>query len=225
MKSKKWLFGLLGIVMSLGLAAAYTKDIQAEGEIEYTRYPVGTYVICNGEGELFAVPDHTTEIIAKIPDGSTALILEEGPNFAKVSCDGLTGYLWWGFIHYDESIHFANQIQQLTSEDVRMMAAMIQCEAGWEEYAGQVAVGAVIMNRVKSDIYPNTVSEVLYQTGQFGPAKSKKFAELLANDTIMDSCRQAAAEAFLGVDNVGGALHFRRVGSKEGIVIGNHVFY
>ena len=106
-----------------------------------------------------------------------------------------------------------------------MMAAMIQCEAGNQEFEGQVAVGAVIMNRVKSSSYPNTIQEVIMQPSQFGPSDSQLFADLLANDTIKDTCREAAKQAFSGVDNVGGALHFNRAGSREGLVIGDHVFY
>ena len=105
------------------------------------------------------------------------------------------------------------------------MAAMIQCEAGNQPMEGQIAVGAVIMNRVRSAGYPNTIEEVIYQPSQFGPSDSQTFANLLANDTIKESCREAAKQAYLGTDNVGGALHFQRAGSREGLVIGDHVFY
>ena len=49
-----------------------------------------------------------------------------------------------------------------------LLAALIYCEAGNQPYEGQVAVGAVVMNRVRSGSYPNTISEVIYQSGQFG---------------------------------------------------------
>ena len=51
-----------------------------------------------------------------------------------------------------------------------LLAAIIYCEAGNQPYEGQIAVGAVIMNRVKSSAYPNTIEGVIYQSGQFGPA-------------------------------------------------------
>ena len=53
-----------------------------------------------------------------------------------------------------------------------LMASLIFCEAGNQPYEGQVAVGAVVLNRVKSSVYPNSVSEVIYQSGQFSPAMS-----------------------------------------------------
>ena len=54
--------------------------------------------------------------------------------------------------------------------DKELLAALIFCEAGNQPYEGQVAVGAVVMNRVESASYPNTISEVIYQSGQFTPA-------------------------------------------------------
>ena len=53
-----------------------------------------------------------------------------------------------------------------------LFARLIQCEAGEEPYEGQVAVGAVVMNRVRSGAYPNTVKGVIYASGQFTPAGS-----------------------------------------------------
>ena len=55
------------------------------------------------------------------------------------------------------------------TSDAVLLAALIQCEAGSEIYEGQLAVGAVVINRVKSGSYPNSVSGVIYASGQFGP--------------------------------------------------------
>ena len=54
--------------------------------------------------------------------------------------------------------------------DKELLASLIFCEAGNQPYEGQVAVGAVVMNRVKSSTYPDTISDVIYQSGQFTPA-------------------------------------------------------
>ncbi|HIV91629.1 MAG TPA: cell wall hydrolase [Candidatus Eisenbergiella stercoravium] len=109
--------------------------------------------------------------------------------------------------------------------DATLLAALIQCEAGSESYEGQLAVGAVVVNRVKSASYPNTVSDVIFASGQFTPAGSGKVARVIENGTISSSCMQAAREALSGVTNVGSATHFRRAGGRDGIVIGNHVFW
>lgn len=118
-----------------------------------------------------------------------------------------------------------NSAVEATTDDVTLLAAIIQCESGNEIYEGQLAVGAVVMNRVRSGSYPNTVSEVIYQRKQFTPAGSGAVATVVANGP-KQSCLQAAQEALNGIDNTGGATSFRRASSGHaGVVIGNHVFY
>lgn len=113
----------------------------------------------------------------------------------------------------------------LAASDEMLLAALIQCEAGNQVYEGQVAVGAVVMNRVKSGAYPNTIKDVIFASGQFTPAGSGKLGSLISSGNIKASCIQAAQEAIAGVSPIGTATHFRRAGSTEGIVIGNHVFW
>jgi uncharacterized protein YgiM (DUF1202 family) len=112
-----------------------------------------------------------------------------------------------------------------TASELEILAALIQCEAGGEPYEGQVAVGAVVMNRVRSAAYPNTITDVIYASGQFVPASKSRMQNLILTGTTKESCRQAAIEAINGVSNVGDALYFRRVGNKSGLIIGNHVFW
>lgn len=110
-------------------------------------------------------------------------------------------------------------------DEVTLLAALIQCEAGNESYEGQVAVGAVVMNRVRSGRYPGSVSGVIYDAGQFTPAATGAVASVAANGPKA-SCIQAAQEALAGADNTGGATCFRRASSgMAGVVIGNHVFF
>lgn len=110
-------------------------------------------------------------------------------------------------------------------DDVTLLGALIQCEAGGECYEGQVAVGAVVMNRLRSGYGGGSIYGVIYQKGQFTPASNGSLERRLANG-VSGSCLQAAQEALNGVDNVSGALFFKRASSgHEGIVIGNHVFY
>ncbi len=112
-----------------------------------------------------------------------------------------------------------------TASEVDILAALIQCEAGGEPYEGQVAVGGVVMNRVRSGGYPNTITDVIYASGQFVPASKGKMESLILNKNIKASCVQAANEVISGACNVGDALHFRRNNGRDGLVIGNHVFY
>lgn len=110
------------------------------------------------------------------------------------------------------------------ASDVELLGALIQCEAGNQPYEGMVAVGAVVMNRVRSGAYPDTIYGVIYASGQFSPAGSGAVDRRLANG-VNPLCIQAAQEAINGYSNVGNALHFRRAGYREGIVIGAHVFW
>ncbi|MDO5573208.1 MAG: cell wall hydrolase [bacterium] len=109
--------------------------------------------------------------------------------------------------------------------DVMLLAALIQCEAGYETYAGQVSVGTVVMNRLKIGNYGNTVYSVIYAKNQFGPAGSGKVAAVYAQGPRA-ICVQAAQEAMAGTSYIGAATHFRNIRSGyPGVVIGNHVFW
>ncbi len=106
--------------------------------------------------------------------------------------------------------------------EVMLLAALIQCEAGRECYEGKLAVGAVVMNRVRSGAYPGSISGVINQPSQFPPATNGRVASVLASGPSA-TCIQAAQAAISGQSNVGGALHFG--GSGSGIQIGNHNFW
>ena len=119
-------------------------------------------------------------------------------------------------------------ISQVTFEDGdrALLAAIIYCEAGAEPYEGQLAVGAVVINRVLSSKYPNTVSGVVYQPYQFSPAGSGRLALVLGQGNASASCYQAADQAMAGASNVGTCLYFRTpVEGMQGIRIGGHIFY
>ena len=108
--------------------------------------------------------------------------------------------------------------------DEMLLAALIQCEAACQPYEGQVAVGAVVMTRLNSSAYPNTIAGVIYDSGQFTPTRTDR-VETLAVSGVKESCLQAARAALAGETTVGGAMHFRRSGNHEGIIIGDHVFW
>lgn len=111
-----------------------------------------------------------------------------------------------------------------SSGDLAMLAAIIQCEAGGESTEGKLAVGSVVMNRVRSSLYPNTIVGVIYQSGQFTPVASGRFALVLAQGPS-SSCVSAAQQVLDGY-SAGSWLQFRTVNSMiDGTVIGNHVFF
>lgn len=111
-----------------------------------------------------------------------------------------------------------------SSSDLEILAAIIECEAGGEPYEGQLAVGSVVMNRVKSNRFPNTILEVIHQKNQFSPVRSGRFALVLTRGA-KEQCRNAAQEVLNGTNTID-ALFFRvNTPLITGTVIGNHVFY
>lgn len=111
----------------------------------------------------------------------------------------------------------------LTAEEQALLASIIFCEAGNQPYEGQVAVGAVIMNRVKSGSYPNSVAEVIYQSGQFGPAMTGWLDTVLASGSYTPAAMQAAVDAASGINPIGECLYFGN--GDYGILIGDHYFH
>lgn len=110
--------------------------------------------------------------------------------------------------------------------ELYLLGAIIQCEAEGEPYLGQLAVGSVVMNRVKSSKFPNTITEVVYQRKQFSPVASGRLAYRLQAG-VNNSCMKAATEVLNGT-SVTNALFFCTTKLKpniNGTVIGNHVFY
>lgn len=110
--------------------------------------------------------------------------------------------------------------------DRKLLANLIYCEAGGEPYAGKLAVGAVVINRVLSSKYANTVVGVIYQPYQFSPVRSGRLELALSVDRANADCYKAADEAMSGVTNVGNCLYFRTpIEGLTGISIGGHIFY
>ena len=112
--------------------------------------------------------------------------------------------------------------------DVALLARLIYGEARGESYVGQVAVGAVVMNRIKSASFPNTMSGVIYQSYAFTAV-----ADGQINLTPNETARKAAQDAMNGWDPSYGALYYYNPATatsgwifsrKTTVTIGNHVF-
>ena len=115
---------------------------------------------------------------------------------------------------------------QFAEGDRMLLANLIYCEAGNQPYAGQLAVGSVVVNRVLSSVYPDTVVGVIYQNKQFSPVGDGHLALALAEDKATAACYKAADEAMAGQTNVGNCVYFRTPVEKlSGIQIGDHIFY
>lgn len=96
-----------------------------------------------------------------------------------------------------------SETNQSVSGDVELLARLISAEARGEPYAGQVAVGAVVLNRVESPAFPNSMSGVIYQSGAFTCLQDGQFW-----GEVTDSAYQAARDALNGWDPSGGAIYY-----------------
>lgn len=198
--------------------------------------------------------DLNSGVLGLLANGEAVEAIAEEGEWVSVNYEGKTGYVSAEYVRVEFGIDQAESMEVIkareeaerkraaelaaakrvqqkqavlaTASEVEILAALIQCEAGGEPYEGQLAVGAVVLNRVRNGGYPNTIADVIYASGQFAPAARGRMESLILNKTIKASCMQAANEAINGMTNVGDSLHFRRNnGSRAGIVIGNHVFW
>lgn len=198
-------------------------------------------------------PNLDAGIVGLLAEGQAVEAIAEEGDWVKVSYEGATGFVAAEYVRVEFDIDTAETMEAVrarqeaerakaasskeaqrvqrkeaaaaSATELEILAALIQCEAGGEPYEGQVAVGAVVMNRVRSSGYPDNITDVIYASGQFTPASGGRMESLILNKTTRASCIQAAQEAINGVCNVGDALHFRRNNGREGLVIGNHVFW
>ena len=111
--------------------------------------------------------------------------------------------------------------------DRYLLANLIYCEAGNQPYEGQVAVGAVVINRVLSGAFPDTIVGVIYQSWQFEPVSTGRLALALARDDATDACYQAADAAMAGQTTVSDCIFFRTPIPQvtPRYTIGGHIFY
>lgn len=125
-------------------------------------------------------------------------------------------------------ISTAGLVESNTSGDVSLLARLISAEARGESYEGQVAVGAVVLNRVKHPSFPNTISGVIYQNGAFSCLSDGQFDQAVAQ-----SAYQAARDALNGYDPSGGAIYYFNPATATSkwiwsrpllVVIGKHRF-
>lgn len=190
----------------------------------------------SGAMDVYESADTSSRILVSLYPDQVQLLEEQG-DWVRVQAGGITG--WAKLTAAENQAKVAEEqleavmVQQtalamqrgISLQELEVLAALIQCEAGGESYVGQVAVGNVVMNRMESEQHPDTVMEVIYEEGQFTPVGNGMLSRTLNSGSVSPSCRQAALEAAAGSAPVGDLLYFRRVNGRSGQIIGNHVFY
>lgn len=141
----------------------------------------------------------------------------------------IAGIFLWIFGNKEKNIVEAASNSNSTS-NVQLMARAINGEARGEPYEGQVAVGAVIMNRVKDSNFPNTIAGVIYEAGAFTAVSDGQINVPIKEDSTVV---KAARDAINGWDPTGGAIYYynpdtatnKWIWSRQTIkVIGKHKF-
>lgn len=156
----------------------------------------------------------------------TAAAVREYQNRKGLKVDGIAGLSTLSALGLNGSSPPPQSGNQ--DDDIELLARIISAESRGEPYMGQVAVGAVVLNRVKHPSFPNTIAGVIYQQGAFSSLSDGEF-----NKPITDSARRAASDAMNGSDPSGGAIYFYNPAKTSNAwilgrtvinTIGEHVF-
>ncbi len=143
-----------------------------------------------------------------------------------ITADGICGSKTLELIGLPSGIDKSSS--SYSSSDYQLLARLISAEARGESYKGQVAVGAVVLNRVEHPSFPNSISGVIYQSGAFSCLYDGQF-----DKPVSDSAYSAARDALNGMDPSGGAIYYfnpktatsKWIWSRPVITtIGNHRF-
>ncbi|MCI8311499.1 MAG: cell wall hydrolase [Lachnospiraceae bacterium] len=198
------------------LTTAFQEDVQIGEENVETEIPTeGEEVIKSEEASLEAPTEETT------PE-ETEEVLEE-PAETEEEAEA------------EEVISVASDNSYgLGEQEYQILLKIVEAEAGGEDTTGKMLVANVVMNRVRSAQFPDTISEVVYERSegraQFSPTADGRIDKVtISSDTI-----EAVARVMSGEDVSAGALYFRAISSKEGwfdqslnrvLEHGNHIFY
>ena len=145
-----------------------------------------------------------------------------------ITADGIAGPTTLLYLGLGGSTGTGSGTGKFTESEVTLLAKVISAEARGESYEGQVAVGAVILNRIASPSFPDTLSGVVYQKGAFSCVYDANWYQPVA-----DSAKRAAQDAMNGWDPSGGALYYYNPAKTNNAwirtrtvvkVIGNHRF-
>ena len=145
-----------------------------------------------------------------------------------LTIDGIIGPKTLEALGIFESPNKNSADSQNYENNIWLLASLINGESRGESYTGQVAVGAVVLNRVRHASFPNTISGVIYQTGQFTAV-----ADGQINLTPTSSCLNAARDAMNGWDPTNGAIYYWNPKTSTNtwmlnlpinLIIGNHAF-
>ena len=192
--------------------------------IQNTQFPG----VANGQWESELCPDFFMGCRAGLWNigVQTKTAVQKFQKNCGITVDGIAGPKTLKYLGITQTS--ASSGGKYSSNDVTLLAKLIAAEARGESYTGQVAVGAVVLNRVKHSSFPDTVSGVIYQKGAFSAVNDKNWS-VAPNETS----RKAAQDCVNGWDPSGGAIYYYNPKKTTNSfmlsrpvvkTIGNHVF-
>ncbi len=206
-------------------------------------------VVKSGATPIYEAAEDSARIVGFAAEKALLeVVYEEGEDWIYVAYDTVEGFVKSEFVQLQFEIDHGETMEAIKErkrkeaeekkklirrneaiaaddDTLKVLATIIWCEARGESYEGQLAVGSVVMNRVRSGAYPSTVYDVVFASGQFSPVKTGSFQRAYENGSANATAYKAAEEVLNGYTNVGDMTHFRRKGNRDGYIIGNHVFY
>lgn len=237
-----------------GSVTGYIKNdylVYADDAIELANDVCETVATVSVQGlRIRAAASEDAEVLKQV-DANAELVVDEEAEavdgwVAVKYTDDVTGYVAADYVTVDLDLGTALSAEEIAAkeaaeaeqkakesravsasyDEVTLLGALIQTEAGHGSYEGMLAVGSVVMNRVRSGAYPSSIAGVIYQSGQFTPALSGQVDALIASGRVSSTCIQAAQEVINGTEITGGCLQFRSASSgAAGTVIGGNVFF
>ena len=195
----------------------------------------------NGDYKLEVYDNVNGAVIGQMYENTIATVVHEGPDWCLISSGSVTGYIPTAELLFGSAAveraktactngtknaqtlqEIEEESRRLSEEKVKLLAALIYCEAGNQPYQGKVAVGSVVLNRMNSKRFPSTLEGVIYQRGQFTPAMTGKLARVLSSGRIPAACYDAARDALSGAQPLGNVLFFNT--GYGNYKLGDHYF-
>lgn len=193
-KIKKWIILILVSVSAIYLLYSYTYKIR---EVE----DVAVYYWGSSGNTVAAIQQRLRDLgyYSDNVDG----IFGANTYYAVVSFQSANGLNPDGIVGNATLERLGITTDVSYEDDLYTLASVINGEGRGEPYTGQVAIGAVVLNRVESDKFPNSIAEVVYQSGAFDSVRDGQI-----NLTPSESAIRAATDALNGWDPTNGALYF-----------------
>lgn len=221
------LLNILIIVAAVAPSYTITREAQAETVQVLSKLGSRGNEVRKVQSKLKSLGYYTGKVDGIYGTGTQSAVKKFQKN-CGITVDGIAGSKTLLYLGITNTGGSSGSTGRYSQSDINLLARMISAEARGENYTGQVAVGAVILNRVQHASFPDTISGVIYQPGAFSALHDSNWSRPVA-----DSARKAAQDCINGWDPSGGAIYYynpKKTSNKWMLsrpvikTIGNHKF-